>query len=231
MKLNILGKNYPARLFTQKDIETFKYIIFIACKNDIDPLHLLHSIIEARERKFAKHGPLKIIQRERTKDYTIFMLRKNNIIAQFKLRDILLHHPRLEEKFSELVAEVQIHALNSLNKKRKTINTIKELRIGMCNVSFKGYVTYKSEIIPRHSRYNGHILRLSIAILTDESGSIRLSLWDDRIKAVEVGDEVEVIDASVKGFHGMPYIKMKKNSRLNVHSHNIPFSNALKNQN
>ncbi len=73
----------------------------------------------------------------------------------------------------------------------------------MKNVNLRVKVTEKSEIMLRHSRYNGNSVNLCVATVTDLSGSIRLPLWNEQIDSVSVGDEIDVRNAHVNMFQGM----------------------------
>jgi replication factor A1 len=83
---------------------------------------------------------------------------------------------------------------------------IRELREGIRNVSLRGTVTGKSEMVPRYSRDTGHVTRGCVAIVTDPTGSVRVPLWDNQVKAVSIGDEIEVKNAAVATFRGLLHI-------------------------
>ncbi|MFT4311003.1 MAG: SOSS complex subunit B family protein [Candidatus Woesearchaeota archaeon] len=68
------------------------------------------------------------------------------------------------------------------------------------NVSVKGKIIDKSGT--RTFSRMGSQGRVAMAVLEDESGSIQLTLWDDEIDKIEVGDEVEVENGYVKEFRG-----------------------------
>jgi len=77
---------------------------------------------------------------------------------------------------------------------------ISELRSGQGNANVKGVVKELGET----KTFNkfGKELRLCNAILEDESGSIKLSLWNDDIQKVSEGDNISIINGYVTEYQG-----------------------------
>jgi replication factor A1 len=84
---------------------------------------------------------------------------------------------------------------------------IKDLSIGSARVKVEGKVVNKSE--PKTVKlWDGRDANVANAVLEDESGSIILTLWNDQIDMVNVGDKVQIINGYVSNF--------KKEKRLNL---------------
>jgi len=84
---------------------------------------------------------------------------------------------------------------------------IKDLSIGSARVKVEGKVVNKSE--PKTIKlWDGRDANVADAVLEDESGSIILTLWNDQIDMVKVGDKVQIINGYVSNF--------KKEKRLNL---------------
>jgi len=84
---------------------------------------------------------------------------------------------------------------------------IKDLSIGSARVKVEGKVVNKSE--PKTVKlWDGRDANVADAVLEDESGSIILTLWNDQIDMVKVGDKVQIINGYVSNF--------KKEKRLNL---------------
>jgi replication factor A1 len=84
---------------------------------------------------------------------------------------------------------------------------IKDLSIGSARVKVEGKVVNKSE--PKTVKlWDGRDANVADAVLEDESGSIILTLWNDQIDMVNVGDKVQIINGYVSNF--------KKEKRLNL---------------
>jgi len=77
---------------------------------------------------------------------------------------------------------------------------ISELRTGQGNVNVKGIVKEMGEA--RSFNKYGRQLVVANAMLEDESGSIKLSLWNDDASRIKQGDEVEIENGYVSEFQG-----------------------------
>jgi replication factor A1 len=54
------------------------------------------------------------------------------------------------------------------------------------------------------------------AVLSDNTSTIKLTLWNSRIKMVSVNDVIQIENADVIVFRGEPQLRMGKNGRLKV---------------
>ena len=75
---------------------------------------------------------------------------------------------------------------------------IGEIIRGMNEVSVKGKITAISETRIVQTRYGN--CSFADATLEDKTGKIKLSLWEENIKAVGIGDQVSVEDAYITEF-------------------------------
>jgi replication factor A1 len=55
--------------------------------------------------------------------------------------------------------------------------------------------------------------------IKDDTGSIRLSLWNQQIDKVNVGDEVEIQGGHVAQYAGIPQLRLGKNGTISIVSH------------
>jgi replication factor A1 len=79
---------------------------------------------------------------------------------------------------------------------------IKDLRNGMKNVSAEAKVVEKSETREVMSRFKDETYRVATAIIADETGKIKLTLWNDQINQVNINDTVKVEKGYVTSFKG-----------------------------
>jgi replication factor A1 len=90
---------------------------------------------------------------------------------------------------------------------------IGELRAGMRNVS----VTGKIESIGQPRTVNlksGGTNTVADAVISDESGQIKLSLWGDEINKVQPGDRVSVENGYINTFRGENSLSVGKFGKL-----------------
>jgi replication factor A1 len=93
---------------------------------------------------------------------------------------------------------------------------IKDLRSGMKNVSVEAKVTEKSETREVLSRFKDETYKVTTAIIADETGTIKLTLWNEQINQVNVNDTVKVENGYVSSFRGEIQLNVGKYGKLAV---------------
>jgi len=90
-----------------------------------------------------------------------------------------------------------------LLRKRKTNHShfIRDVRLGMKHVNLKAKILAVAESKRVATRY-GNYADVANALIADETGTIRLCLWNEQISAVSVGDTVEIANARAFMFKG-----------------------------
>jgi replication factor A1 len=93
---------------------------------------------------------------------------------------------------------------------------IKELRDGMKRINIKGTVTEKSDPREVTSRFKDQTYRVSTAIMSDETGTIKLTLWNDQIEMVNVNDIIRIENGYITSFRGEIQLNVGKFGTLTV---------------
>jgi replication factor A1 len=93
---------------------------------------------------------------------------------------------------------------------------IKDLRDKMRNVSIEAKVTEKSDTREVMSRFKDETYKVATAIVADETGTIKLTLWNDQINQVNVNDTVKVENGYVSSFRGEIQLNIGRSGRLTV---------------
>jgi replication factor A1 len=93
---------------------------------------------------------------------------------------------------------------------------IKELRNGMKRVNIEAKVVEKSEPREVLSRFKDTTHRVATAVIADETGTIKLTLWNDQINQVDVNDKVKVENGYVTSFKGEIQLNVGKYGKLTV---------------
>ncbi|MBS7659293.1 MAG: OB-fold nucleic acid binding domain-containing protein [Candidatus Bathyarchaeia archaeon] len=93
---------------------------------------------------------------------------------------------------------------------------IKELRNGMKHVNVEGKIVDKSEPREVVSRYQGTTHTVANAVIADETGKIKLTLWNDQIDQVNVNDNVKIENGYVTSFRGELQLNVGKYGKLKV---------------
>ena len=93
---------------------------------------------------------------------------------------------------------------------------VKDLRNGMKSVSIEAKVTEKSDPREVHSRFKDQTYMVADVVIADETGSIKLTLWNEQIDQVSVNDVVKVDNGYVTSFRGEIQLNVGKYGKLVV---------------
>jgi len=93
---------------------------------------------------------------------------------------------------------------------------VKELRDGMKRINIRGTVTEKSDPREVTSRFKDQTYRVSTAIMSDETGTIKLTLWNDQIEMVNVNDVIRIENGYITSFRGEIQLNVGKFGTLTV---------------
>ncbi len=89
---------------------------------------------------------------------------------------------------------------------------ISDLKPRQNNIEVEGIIKEVEE--PRSFNKFGKQLSVANAILEDETGSIKLTLWNDDISRFKQGDNVKVVNGFVNEFQGEPQLTSGKFGRI-----------------
>jgi len=91
---------------------------------------------------------------------------------------------------------------------------ISDLKVG------EGKVDIEASIVsiepPRTFNKFGRELRVATAVISDSSGSIKLTLWNDDIDKVSVGKKIKITNGYVNEFQGEKQLTAGKLGKLEV---------------
>jgi replication factor A1 len=93
---------------------------------------------------------------------------------------------------------------------------IKELTDGMKRVSVEAQVVEKGDAREVKSKFKDETYRIVDAVLADESGSVKLTLWNEQIDMVNVGDKIKIDNGYVTSFKGEIQLNVGKFGKLTV---------------
>jgi len=93
---------------------------------------------------------------------------------------------------------------------------IKDLRNGMKRVDVEAQVTEKGNPREVTSRYKDETYTVADAVVADETGSIKLTLWNEQIDQVNVNDKIKIENGYVTSFKGEIQLNVGKYGKLTV---------------
>ena len=93
---------------------------------------------------------------------------------------------------------------------------IKDLRNGMKRVNVEAKVVEKGNPREVMSRFKDETYRVADAVVADETGSIKLTLWNEQIDQVNVNDKIKVENGYVTSFKGEIQLNVGRYGKLTV---------------
>jgi len=93
---------------------------------------------------------------------------------------------------------------------------IKDLRNGMKRVTVEANVMEKGETREVRSRYKDETYNVADAVVADETGSIKLTLWNEQIDQVDVGNKIKIENGYVTSFKGEIQLNVGKFGTMTV---------------
>lgn len=86
----------------------------------------------------------------------------------------------------------------------------------MRRVTVEANVMEKGEPRQVRSRYKDETYMVADAVVADETGSIKLTLWNEQIDQVEVGNKVKIENGYVTSFKGEIQLNVGKFGTMTV---------------
>jgi replication factor A1 len=93
---------------------------------------------------------------------------------------------------------------------------ISELQSGMKRVEVEASVVDKGAPRQVKSRFSDEMFNVADAIVQDDSGSIKLTLWNEQIDQVNIGDNIKIENGYVTSFKSEIQLNVGKFGKLTV---------------
>jgi replication factor A1 len=93
---------------------------------------------------------------------------------------------------------------------------IKDLQDGMKRVSVEAKVVDKGDPREVKSRFKDETYRIVDAVVADETGSVKLTLWNEQIDQINVGDNIKIENGYVTSFKSEIQLNVGKFGKLTV---------------
>ena len=191
-----------------------EYLAFLSVKYNVNPEKFLYALRSAKEHKKSRCDKLSIQCRGKTKNKFIFLIkRESEIVAQFRITEEFLFNEG--NHLRNFIDTDKIRRYLAKKARTATVNFIKDLRTGMRHVNLKAKILEVAEPKRVFTRYGNHA-SVAKASITDETGTIKLCLWNDQIASVSAGDTVQIENARVFAFRGERQMSLEKTGTLNV---------------
>ena len=91
---------------------------------------------------------------------------------------------------------------------------IAELTVASRNVNITATVTQKEE--PREVNTRNGVMKVANAVIEDDSGSMKLTLWGDETEKVSQGAKIKIENGFVKEWNGEIQLSVGKFGKLTI---------------
>ena len=189
-------------------------MIWISQKYGLEPHKFLACFLDAWMHEKSSCENISIQCRQKTENNGVFLVTQGQkVIAQLSLSEMALKH----------LSDVDLTSFpwNEATLVKKIENSeaidmrIKDVDVRAKWVNLKARVVEKSNTKRVYSRF-GTSHSLSTARISDNTGSMKLQLWNAQIDMVSVGDTVQIEKGRVRTFRGELQVSIGKNGKLNV---------------
>jgi replication factor A1 len=93
---------------------------------------------------------------------------------------------------------------------------IAELRDGLRRIDVEAQVIEVSEPREVSSKFTGETYKVAEATIKDDSGTIKLVLWNEQIGQVKVNDTVKIENGYIKSFRGEIQLNVGRYGKLTI---------------
>jgi len=196
----------------KKTSSTSEYLAFLSAKYEVDPDRLFYALVLAEEGKKSVCGDLSIEWRGETRDKVMFLiLTSSKVVAQLSIfKEFLLEKDHPLRYFMETE---KIQRFLAKKVRQSSILQIRDLRSGMTQVCLKAKILEIPKPSLVYTRY-GNYASVANALIADETGTIRLCLWNEQIGCVSTGDTIQIENARTSTFRGQRQLNIGKKGLL-----------------
>jgi Single-stranded DNA binding protein Ssb-like, OB fold len=185
----------------QKKPTIIEHLAFLSVKYSVQLSELFHALIAAKEYGTATCETLAVEYRGNISKEEIFLITKDSkVIVQFRIA-----------KEHLLLKDLHIDSWMNTDRIRKELakqtcgpnvsTMVQDLRHGMKKVNVEAEVleTPKPSLV--HTRYGSSAI-VTNAWIADETGKVKLCLWNEQAIPIATGDIIQIRNASVIAFKG-----------------------------
>ena len=199
----------------QKKPTIIEQLAFLAVKNDVYVSELFQTLVTARKNEKSTCMDLAVQYRGSIKGKAIFLITKDTkVIVQFRMPEDFL-----------LKTDICFEAWMNTEKIRKQMfkqnlgshlsTMVQDLRHGMKKINVEAKVLENPKPSTVYTRFGNSAMVTNVWI-ADESGKIKLCLWNDQAVSFAKGDTIQIKSASVSEFRGERQLCLGRTGSISV---------------
>jgi replication factor A1 len=182
-------------------------------KYEVDPDKLFYGLISAEKEQKSACDNLSIECRgSLERKSNIFLLTNGpKVVAQFPVPKEFLLEKTNPIKNLKKNAMLRRHLARE-NAGRRSFH-IGDLRIGMKQINLRAKVLEVAKPTLVFTRF-GNYASVANALIEDETGTIKLCLWNEQIDTISVGNILRIENANMSMFRGEKQLRVGKKGKL-----------------
>ncbi|MCJ7699416.1 hypothetical protein MUO56_04120 [Candidatus Bathyarchaeota archaeon] len=191
-----------------------EYLAVLSAKYQLDPDNLFSALVLAKEKQKSNCGKVSVETRGSSGGRTIFLLMNDTkVVAQFSIpEEFLLEKRNPIRDYAR--ADMTRRYLDLENRRARSFRII-DLRSGMKKIELKAKVLEIAKPVLVFTRF-GTYASVANAVIGDETGTIKLCLWNEQIASVSVGDTVWIKNANMSSFKGEKQLRIGKKGTVST---------------
>jgi replication factor A1 len=192
-----------------------EYLALLSVKYRVDADDFFQALASAVENHRSDCGCLSFECRRKQKESAVLLITKESkVVAQFTLSTGFLQSRK--NSINDIRnANMLCRRLIKKDRSSRSVQ-VKDLRVGMKNVDLKAEVVEIAEPTFVVTRF-GNYASVANALISDETGKIKLCLWNEQINSISVGDSIQIENARIYAFRGERQVRVGKNGALRTY--------------
>ncbi|TRO57439.1 hypothetical protein E2P64_04885 [Candidatus Bathyarchaeota archaeon] len=191
------------------------YLIWISKKYNIETRKFFESFLDAWKHEKSSCKDMVIECRQKTEDAGVFLVTQNQkVVTQLRLTKATLKH--MTEIDLEKIPWKESDVVSTINKLKPIDMKIKDVNSEVKWVNLKAKVVKKPIARTVYSRFGNNPLGLSTSTISDDTGSIKMPLWNNQINMVSIGDTIQIENGRIRTFRGELQVSVGKAGKLKV---------------
>jgi len=199
----------------KKTPSIIEHLAFLSVKHSVYVAELFQALVTAREQGTDTCQNLTIKYRGRIGKEAIFLITKDcKVVVQFRIAQELLL--RKDIRFESWMNTDKIHKqIVKQNFEPRLSTMVQDLRHGLKKVIVEAEVLENPKPSLVQTRY-GNSAMVTNALIADETGKIKLCLWNEQANYIRIGDTIQIKNASVSAFRGERQLRLGKTGTISI---------------
>jgi replication factor A1 len=195
-----------------------EHLAFLSVKHNIQLSELFQSLVSARANGRVLCKPLEIEYRGNVKKEAIFLItNESKVIGQFRVSEEFLQRKNIH--FENWMNTDRVRRqIDKQNRGTPLFTQIHKLRHGMKKINLKAEVLETPPPLKVTTQY-GSSATIANVYIGDETGKVRLCLWNEQVSFVSTGDLIQINNASVSTYKGERQLALGKSGTVSVLKH------------